>query len=414
MEDNIVSRIIPQGSVPNVPVRYRTIGIDVDSQYLVTAFLDLRQEATQIQSYGNNANGIQDLARDAAAFKPEIVVLESTGQYSLSAYDALIDADLFAVCVNPLSIQALLRANGAKTDKNDSVTLARCGAMFPRLSWSNMPDRWQREVRLHLRIMDEAAARRMQCSLRLAAQMRQHGVDVGEFGGYQSQSRWRVLRLLRAEGNEAAAEGIVNKQRRAAIAEMLKNVRLTPALLEYRDEMMRHMDLALEAIRREEDWLQEQSKEPRTAEALRYVLTVPFTSRILGLRLLAECGRNFTQRYHSCDAFCAAIGVAPKNEITGGKVVAISEMPGRKALLTAFVSSLKGHMRRLPEGVDLWLTAYRGRGASYSKSVLALAHLIAEGWYNCTKLKRDWDPVMALGQRVPTRVEPTTGEVVLK
>jgi hypothetical protein len=68
MEAHIMSRVVPQGSVPNVPVRYRTIGIDVDSQYLVTAFLDLRQEATQIQSYGNNANGIKGLARDAAAF----------------------------------------------------------------------------------------------------------------------------------------------------------------------------------------------------------------------------------------------------------------------------------------------------------------------------------------------------------
>jgi hypothetical protein len=43
-----------------------------------------------------------------------------------------------------------------------------------------------------------------------------------------------------------------------------------------------------------------------------------------------------------------------------------------------------------------------------------LAHLIAEGWYNCTKLQREWDPVIALGQRAPTRVEPTTGEVMLK
>ncbi len=229
--------------MPNIPVRYRTIGIDVDSQYLVTAFLDLRQDSTQIQSYGNDAPGIKALTQDASKFKPDLVVLESTGQYSLPVYDALTDANLFAVCVNPLSIRALLRADGAKTDKNDSITLARCGAMFPRLSWSNMPDRWQR-------VVDEAASRRMQCSLRLAAQMRQHGIDVGQFGGYQSISRWNVIRLLREEGNAGAAEGLINTRRRPEIAEMLADVHIPPALLEYRDEMLRHMDLCLEAIRR--------------------------------------------------------------------------------------------------------------------------------------------------------------------
>ena len=405
-------RIVATGSVANHPVRNRVIGIDVDSVMLVTAFLDVQATQVPIHEYENNLHGQKDLLAEALEFGPELVVLESTGQYSLPVYDCLAP-HLFTVVVNPSAIKALLRADGAKTDKFDAVTLARCGAMFPRLKWSNMPDLWQRETRLHARMYDEAQRARMQASVRLGAQLRQYNVDVNEFGNASSAVRWNIIRRL---GEDNTTLHLLHpQQRRQKVLEgLLANIELPDSVLAYRDYAVQVVEAAEAVMRREEKWLLARLQEPETAEAARWMLTVPCTNEIIAIRVLAEFGRNFAQRYPRANAFCAATGAAPRNEITGGKVVAQTETPGRKAFLTAFTSVLKGHINNpaLPREVRLWLTSYEHRGASYSRRLLALAHLVVEGWYNCTKLEREWDPVAAVGNRLQRHVDPKTGEIL--
>ena len=405
-------RITASGTLRNVPVRQRCIGIDVDSRIAVTAFLDVNAEYVPIREYTNDRPGLAGLVKASLEFEPEIVVLESTGQYSLPVYDALIEGGLFAVVVNPMSIKALLRADGAKTDRLDSVTLARCGAMFPRLRWSNMPDHWQREVRVLFRLHDEATLLRRATSARMGAQLRQCGVDVQIFGAYQSQVRWKIIRALTTDDNAQHADLHPQRRGKMTIAEHLDGIAIPSAVLRYRDRSLQVMDEAAVVMEEQLVQLEQVLQEPRTAEAVKWMLTVPCTSPLTALRVVSEFGRNFTERYTTCRAFCAASGLAPRTEITGGRVVALADSPGRKRFLIAFIGSLKGHLRTLPRELDLWLGTYERRGATYSKRLLALGHQIGKGWYNCTKLEKEFDAAEAVGRRLSYRVDQVTGEII--
>jgi len=407
-------RITATGVVSNHPVRTRTIGIDVDSAMLVVAFLDIAASQVPILEFPNTDEGQQALLRKAQEFQPEIIVLESTGQYSLPVYDALAPY-LFTVVVNPSAIKALLRADGAKTDKLDALTLARCGAMFPRLRWSNMPDAWQRETRLHVRMYDEAQQTRIQASARLVSQLRQYNCDVTQFGSLNSAVRWNILRAL-GKNNSQLHLLHPQKRRQQVLEAMFRNLELPDAILEYRDCALEVIDAADATLRRETEWLLNRLEEPDTTEAARWMRTVPCSPDIIVIRALAEFGRNFTQRYPTASAFCAAAGVAPRNEITGGHVVKLSETPGRKAFLTQFTSALKGHLINpaLQHEIKLWLGSYERRGASYSRRLLALAHLIGEGWYNCTKLQCEWSAHEAVGHRLDKVIDTRTGEILYR
>ena len=88
-------RISARGALPNTPCRQKTIGIDVDSQYLVVALFDASQPTVPVHEYPNNPAGIADLTARALQFAPEIAAMESTGPYHAALYDALTQAGLF-------------------------------------------------------------------------------------------------------------------------------------------------------------------------------------------------------------------------------------------------------------------------------------------------------------------------------
>lgn len=411
----MVKRVSAVGTVPNKPVRRRTVGMDVDSELVVVAFLDVDADEVRIDEYPNNPAGLQAMVRACQAHKPEICILESTGQYSLAVYDSFDKSGLFVVVINPVSIKALLRADGAKTDRYDAVTLARCGALFPRLQWSNMPDRWQREVRLHLRLHDDAQMERTRLSNRLAAQLRQAGLDITKLGGPNSVSRWSMVRALQATGNGQVALLHPQARMRVRLLPLLEPVVLSDALLHYRDSVVSLIERCDGSIAEEREWLLAQLDDPVTEAAAFWMRTVPCTSDITTMRCLAEFGRNFTERYPKASAFCAANGTAPRTEITGGRVVALAATPGRKSFLSGFTSELKGYMLHLPLPLRQWLMAYKLRGASFSRQLLTLGHHITESWYFCTKLQVPYDPVIAVGHREGVNVKPVvddkTGEV---
>ncbi len=131
-------RVRATGAISTEPLYQRTVGIDTDRDYLMVGYLDVGSPRVTILEYPQKASGFRDLCARCLAFKAEVVVIESTGQYHVAPYDALRKAGLNVVVVNPMSVKALLRVEG-KSDKRDAATLARIAASFG-LRRSNMPD----------------------------------------------------------------------------------------------------------------------------------------------------------------------------------------------------------------------------------------------------------------------------------
>jgi transposase len=98
------------------------IGIDVSSQTLKIA--SNRDHATW--QVTNDSDGIEQLARQLAGLKPELIVLEATGGYEVEAACALQGSGLMVAVVNPRAARDFARAMGAlaKTDAIDARMLA--------------------------------------------------------------------------------------------------------------------------------------------------------------------------------------------------------------------------------------------------------------------------------------------------
>ena len=98
------------------------IGIDVSSQTLEIA--SSREHATW--QVTNDGDGIEQLAKQLAELKPELIVLEATGGYEFEAACALQVSGLMVAVVNPRAARDFARAMGAlaKTDAIDARMLA--------------------------------------------------------------------------------------------------------------------------------------------------------------------------------------------------------------------------------------------------------------------------------------------------
>ena len=104
------------------------IGIDVSKSTLDVAI----HGQTRQNAFPNTAQGHQRLARWLLALHPRQIVLESTGRYDLALVDALFQAKLPVVRINPRQVRDFAKATGqlAKTDRLDAFVLARMGQVL--------------------------------------------------------------------------------------------------------------------------------------------------------------------------------------------------------------------------------------------------------------------------------------------
>jgi hypothetical protein len=154
-------------------------------------------------------------------------------------------------------------------------------------------------------------------------------------------------------------------------------------------------------------------------EQMDLMCTVPYVSKLLALRIIAEMGDNYQQRHYSAAAFAKAIGVVPSNEVSGGELLKRKASYGNMRvkfhlLQTAKVFALhgKGPMRE-------WFNSYRGR-TTYMKATSAVARRMAEGlWWVLVRNEpyrywqggpaRSGSEAFELGNLL---VDPQTGEVL--
>jgi transposase len=402
----------------DTPVRQRialarTLGIDVDRDMLVVARWLSDHPEIKVDEFPNNPTGHKALVEQAAAFKPELIVLESTGPYSLAAYDALAAAGLPITMINPLTVKALLRVEG-KSDRRDAATLARLAAGFD-LRKSNIPDARQRgalwALRLLFRQYDDATQELIRTNARLGAVLVQCGCSL--MAVVSGATRLKMLSAI-AKGQLPAEIAALHPHRnRRPIVQAALPEAFPAGVPEYVAMAVASLEV-LE--RRREDALTrlDQYRQANHAwldDATRWLRTVPFTTDLLALRCVAEMGPDLTRRYPTAERFCSALGVAPQSEVSGGKLLKVADSHGNRRMLTALVNSVKAAVLHKGDPLRDYCRSLRGR-MGHSKALLATAHVVAEAWYNCTKLQVAWDPVAALRHRsdMPVYVSPE-GEV---
>lgn len=102
------------------------VGIDVSKSNLDVAF----HPAAGTLVFVNDAKGRRALVKRVGSCRPHKIIAEATGNYERPVVDALNDADLPVVVINPRQARDFAKATGklAKTDKIDAEVLALFGS----------------------------------------------------------------------------------------------------------------------------------------------------------------------------------------------------------------------------------------------------------------------------------------------
>lgn len=106
----------------------RNIGIDVGKTNLDIHILEL-DRSWRIY---NTDNDINELIKSLRRFKLSRVIVEATGGYERRVVEALAEAGMPVIVVQPMNIRQFAKAQGvlAKTDKIDAVIIAQFGAIM--------------------------------------------------------------------------------------------------------------------------------------------------------------------------------------------------------------------------------------------------------------------------------------------
>jgi hypothetical protein len=104
---------------------------------------------------------------------------------------------------------------------------------------------------------------------------------------------------------------------------------------------------------------------------------VPFVTKMLAMRIIAEMGANYRQRYCSAEAFAKGIGVVPSNEVSGGKLLKRKASHDNARVKFHLLSSTKVFAIHGHGPLHAWSETYRAR-SSYMKSISTTARRISE------------------------------------
>jgi len=355
-----------------------TGGCDTDKNFIVAAVYNADTGDLEAREFKQHRDDALRAAEWFRSHQVEFVIIESTANYHLLYYDTLRQEGINIGVINPLVVKSLLRVEG-KSDKGDAMTLARLAASFD-LKTSNMPDSQQRELRLLFKRIDAWKNQRTQITNRANGILTGYGFTVFRLVPFNSPAGYKILQAVidRRKPEEIAALHRT-KAKRIEI-EKSASVQLPDYLLGYLQEVLGDVRLLNQRILDGEVSLYASIAANDLTAQVELMCTVPGVSRLLALRVIAEMGSNYHQRYYSAAAFAKGIGVVPSNEVSGGKLLKRRASHGNKRLKMHLLSSAKAFAIHGKGPLRSWYDSYRSR-THYLKAISALSRRIAEAMW---------------------------------
>ncbi|MBN1371300.1 MAG: transposase [Anaerolineaceae bacterium] len=95
------------------------------------------------------------------------------------------------------------------------------------------------------------------------------------------------------------------------------------------------------------------------------------------MRIVAEMGANYYQRYCDAEAFSKGIGVVPANEVSGGKLLKRKASHGNSRVKFHLLSAAKAFAIHGHGHLKGWFDRYRSH-ANYMKAIAAMSRRMDE------------------------------------
>lgn len=363
-----------------VQARYHiTGGCDTDKNIIVAAVFQADTGHLEAQEFKQHREDALRCAEWFQSQQVEYVVIESTANYHLLYYDILRSQGINIAVINPLVVKSLLRVEG-KSDKGDAMTLARLAASFD-LKTSNMPDNQQRKLRLLFKRIDAWKMQRVQITNRANGTLTGCGFTVFRMVPINSATGFKIIQAVLDNRQPAEIAALHRTQAKRAEIEKSAAIPLPDYVKDYLQEVLLDVRQLNQRIISGQAELLKQIDTLGLREQVDRMCTVPAVTELLVMRIIAEMGANYHQRYYSAEAFAKGIGVVPSNEVSGGKLLKRKASHGNKRVKFHLLSAAKVFAMHGKGPLYDWYRAYRGR-VTYMKAISALSRRIAEAlWW---------------------------------
>ena len=326
------------------------IGCDVHQKTLVC---HCKQEVTGTlknfkATFSTNYNELPKFVDWCSQYKPDTILLESTGIYWCTPFDALEEAHLPVCIVNPAHIKRMI---GRKTDTADAEWLAkvgRCGSFIP----SYIPTKEYRELRVLSRNITKLTAEMQSYKNRenkffVEAGYRLH-IFSDQFGKAATLAKNMILEGKTPEEIVAAIRASKIKKLKATDEELLDAFHgsmATPirmAIMDCRDSLAS----AQEKREKEVDFLVNEVKR-LDYKNFHLLLTIPGISELSAATILVEYGggENFLVHFGNAKRAASWSGMAPGNNESGGKRFSGRSRKGNKTLRRTYCEATQAAIK---------------------------------------------------------------------
>jgi hypothetical protein len=282
-----------------------------------------------------------------------------------------------------------------------------------------MPDSQQRELRLLFKRIDSWKQQRTQVTNRANGILTGLGFTVFRLVTMNSSAGLRILQaIIDRRTPEEIASLHRNRNKRPEI-EKCAAIQLPDYILPYLEEVLDDVNTYNQRIVQAEQDLLDKIEICNLQTQVELMNTVSGVTSMLSLRVIAELGANYHQRYCTAEAFTKAIGVVPANEVSGGKLLKRRSSHGNARVKFHILSAAKAFTIHGKGPLKAWFDQYRVR-VHYFKATSALARRMAEGlWWVMVKQEpyKYSQEYCEIGNNGPVLVnnrliDPATGEIL--
>lgn len=383
-------------SISYVQAYQVSAGCDVDQHVVVIAVCKSGQPDVEVREFTQDEKSALQAVQWLLNRNAEIVILESTAKYHLLYYETFREAGLNVQVINPRLIKSLLAVEG-KSDKADAFNMARLAMSF-QLRVSNMADKSQKEMRLNLRALDKDKERRTQLTNSLQSLLTEYGCTIYRLIKVNSVSGRLIAEAIAY--TELDSKQIVLQSWKGAKSKQVALINALGSIHELPDYVRLEIGQGLEEIEYRNRLIETREQRAyshigkfQLGSQVHWMTTAPAVNEMLALRIIAESGANFWERYYSAQAFAKALGVAPAIRISGGKQLRAKRSHGNIYVKRHMLNAVKGWLMTTPITHPLKQRnlQYRDR-AGFNRSVSATANKIAQALWHMGKRGEYYNP----------------------
>lgn len=361
-------------------------GLDVHKAVVVCTVLrenSAGEVGKETREYGTFVDGLTELARWLASQGVELAVMESTGVYWKSLYEALEAQGLRGYVVNARHIK---RVPGRKTDVCDSEWLAelgRCGLLRP----SCIPPRDLRELRLLTRYRQKVSGMMATEKNRLHKLLDDAGLRLGcvvsDIDGVSARQMIAALTAGKATPEQLArlARGRLRDKRETLCRALVGNV------------SDRHRFL-LRTLQNHLQWLETEIAEidaqvvaamESYQEPWQLLQTLPGLDAIGAAMLIAEIGTEMNP-FGSKERLSSWAGLCPGNNESAGKSKSGRACRGNRYVKRLLCEAANSACRTNSQFKGMYQGIVIRRG--HQRAIMAIAHKLLEVSYVLLKKRQ--------------------------